>query len=112
MPPLLSAGIRAIAGRLDPWASESSRPYRIRKSLAILGSRRWQRNCAQRREASTMLGTMEQPGGYFCQVRFLCRLARSCLRRLCLLILLFRRFFNEPILVFSGGLEKWSGGVA
>ena len=36
--------------------------------------------------------------GYFCQVRFLWRLARSFLRRLCLLILLFRRFFNDPIL--------------
>jgi hypothetical protein len=34
---------------------------------------------------------------YFCQVRFLWRLARSFLRRLCLLILAFRRFFNEPI---------------
>gem|GEM_PF-1901899 len=35
--------------------------------------------------------------GYFCQVRFLCRLARSCLRRLCLLILLLRLFFSDPI---------------
>jgi hypothetical protein len=37
---------------------------------------------------------------YFCQVRFLCRWARSFLRRLCLLILAFRRFFNEPIAKF------------
>ena len=35
--------------------------------------------------------------GHFCQVRFLCRLARSFLRRLCLLILAFRRFLSEPI---------------
>ena len=34
---------------------------------------------------------------YFCQVRFLWRLARSCLRRLCLLILLLRLFFSDPI---------------
>lgn len=43
------------------------------------------------------------PGGaakrcrYFCQVRFLWRLARSFLRRLCLLIFAFRRFFSDPI---------------
>jgi len=37
------------------------------------------------------------PPYYFCQVRFLWRLARSFLRRLCLLIFAFRRFFNEPI---------------
>jgi hypothetical protein len=30
-------------------------------------------------------------------VRFLWRCARSFLRRLCLLILAFRRFFSEPI---------------
>ena len=35
--------------------------------------------------------------GYFCQVRFLWRLARSALRRLCLLIFALRRFFSEPI---------------
>ena len=35
--------------------------------------------------------------GYFCQVRFLWRCARSFLRRLCLFIFAFRRFFNEPI---------------
>jgi hypothetical protein len=35
---------------------------------------------------------------YFCQVRFLWRLARSFLRRLCLLILLLRRFFSDPII--------------
>ena len=40
--------------------------------------------------------------GYFCQVRFLWRLARSCLRRLCLLIFDFRRFFSDPIVVRSG----------
>jgi len=34
---------------------------------------------------------------YFCQVRFLCRLRRNFFRRLCLLILAFRRFFREPI---------------
>src|ERR1700683_5430868 len=38
---------------------------------------------------------------YFCQVRFLWRLARSFLRRLCLLILLLRRFFNDPIIISS-----------
>lgn len=37
------------------------------------------------------------PRAYFCQVRFLWRFARNCLRRLCLLIFAFRRFFNEPI---------------
>src|SRR5262249_10284066 len=35
---------------------------------------------------------------YFCQVRFLWRCARSFFRRLCLLILAFRRFFSEPII--------------
>jgi hypothetical protein len=34
---------------------------------------------------------------YFCQVRFLWRLARSCLRRLCLFIFDLRRFFSDPI---------------
>ena len=34
---------------------------------------------------------------YFCQVRFLWRLARSFLRRLCLLIFALRRFFSDPI---------------
>ena len=34
---------------------------------------------------------------YFCQVRFLWRWARSFLRRLCLFIFAFRRFFSEPI---------------
>ncbi len=36
---------------------------------------------------------------YFCQVRFLWRLARIFLRRLCLLIFDLRRFFSEPIFV-------------
>jgi hypothetical protein len=40
---------------------------------------------------------VEEAEAYFCQVRFLCRLARSCLRRLCLLIFALRRFFSEPI---------------
>jgi hypothetical protein len=35
---------------------------------------------------------------YFCQVRFLCRFARNALRRLCLLIFVFLRFFSEPII--------------
>src|SRR6185369_3536767 len=35
---------------------------------------------------------------YCCQVRFLWRCKRSFLRRLCLLILAFRRFFSEPII--------------
>ena len=39
--------------------------------------------------------------GYFCQVRFLWRLARSCLRRLCLLIFDLRRFFSEPIMLIQ-----------
>jgi|GEM_PF-4409698 hypothetical protein len=48
-------------------------------------NRRWRRpNSAKR-------------GDYFCQVRFLWRLARNCLRRLCLLIFDFRRFFSDPI---------------
>ena len=37
---------------------------------------------------------------YFCQVRFLWRCARNFLRRLCLLIFAFRRFFSEPIICF------------
>jgi hypothetical protein len=41
------------------------------------------------------------PPAYFCQVRFLWRLARSFLRRLCLFILLLRRFFNDPIIMCS-----------
>src|SRR5256885_2852902 len=45
----------------------------------------------------TTLFRSARTSNYFCQVRFLWRLARSCLRRLCLLILLFRRFFSEPI---------------
>src|SRR5437870_98548 len=45
------------------------------------------------------------PIAYFCQVRFLWRLARSCLRLLCLLILAFRRFFSEPILIFLPALQ-------
>lgn len=40
--------------------------------------------------------------GYFCQVRFLWRLARSFFRRLCLLIFDLRRFFNDPITVTAG----------
>jgi hypothetical protein len=47
---------------------------------------------------------LEKPEGaaldaspYFCQVRFLWRFARSCLRRLCLLIFALRRFFSDPI---------------
>jgi len=50
-----------------------------------------------------MCVVMETPEGarhYFCQVRFLWRLARNFLRRLCLLIFAFRRFFSEPILLF------------
>lgn len=39
--------------------------------------------------------------GYFCQVRFLWRFARSCLRRLCLLIFALRRFFREPIMLIQ-----------
>ncbi len=38
---------------------------------------------------------------YFCQVRFLWRLARNFFLRLCLLILLLRRFLSEPIFCFS-----------
>jgi hypothetical protein len=34
-------------------------------------------------------------------VRFLWRLARSFLRRLCLFILLLRRFFSDPIIMCS-----------
>jgi len=43
------------------------------------------------------IGGPAGPPGYFCQVRFLWRFARSFLRRLCLLIFALRRFFNEPI---------------
>jgi len=39
----------------------------------------------------------EEAEAYFCQVGFLCRLARNCFRRLCLLIFALRRFFSEPI---------------
>jgi hypothetical protein len=41
----------------------------------------------------------DESGLYFCQVRFLWRLARIFFRRLCLLILALRRFFNDPIVV-------------
>ena len=44
---------------------------------------------------------LPSPADYFCQVRFLWRLARSFLRRLCLLILLLRRFFSDPIMICS-----------
>ena len=43
----------------------------------------------------------KQSADYFCQVRFLWRLARSFLRRLCLLIFALRRFFSEPIGFFG-----------
>jgi hypothetical protein len=43
---------------------------------------------------------------YFCQVRFLWRCARSFLRRLCLLILALRLFFNEPIVCFDAILNE------
>ncbi len=55
------------------------------------------------RMGAAMCVVMETPEGarhYFCQVRFLWRLARNFLRRLCLLIFAFRRFFSEPILLF------------
>ena len=48
---------------------------------------------AERIAVATPKGPNTTPG-YFCQVRFLWRLARSFLRRLCLLILLLRRFFK------------------
>src|SRR5207237_6707687 len=52
----------------------------------------WYKNNKQ--PAATQLLELRGSGSlprrdYFCQVRFLWRLARSCLRRLCLLILLF-----------------------
>jgi hypothetical protein len=49
---------------------------------------------------------------YFCQVRFLWRCARSFLRRLCLLILAFRRFFNEPIVMAVCGWKSSAGCAA
>src|SRR5437588_8404239 len=51
---------------------------------------------------------LKSPLAYFCQVRFLWRFRRSFLRRLCLLIFAFRRFFNEPITdicIVSAGLR-------
>lgn len=44
----------------------------------------------------------ELGGAYFCQVRFLWRLERSFLRRLCLLIFDLRRFLSDPIFRFFG----------
>ena len=45
-------------------------------------------------EAQNM-GTGIKPAAY--HLRFLWRLAREALRRLCLLIFVLRRFFNDPI---------------
>src|SRR3989442_267372 len=57
---------------------------------AVPHSRDWpQINCT----------TVSATENYFCQVRFLCRCARSFFRRLCLLILALRRFFSEPIVL-------------
>ena len=44
------------------------------------------------------------PAAY--NLRFLWRLAREALRRLCLLILALRRFFNDPIFVSVSSLVK------
>jgi hypothetical protein len=55
---------------------------------------------ARKRVASATPKGPRPPPAYFCQVRFLWRLARSFLRRLCLFILLLRRFFNDPIIIF------------
>src|SRR5258705_12549244 len=58
--------------------------------------------------AKQRVDDLRSPGAYFCQVRFLWRLARSFLRRLCLLIFAFRRFFNEPMdgLWRNGAMEQ------
>src|SRR5580704_14675284 len=48
------------------------------------------------------------PPAYFCQVRFLWRLARSFLRRLCLLILLLRRFFSDPIMCVNNSPRQYT----
>ncbi len=53
--------------------------------------------------ATTANAATETDPAYFCQVRFLWRLARSCLRRLCLLIFAFRLFFKDPIKLVSNG---------
>ena len=48
-------------------------------------------------------------------LRFLWRLAREAFRRLCLLILVLRRFFNDPILLFlqlrSVNIPLYSVGI-
>jgi hypothetical protein len=74
-------------------------------------TRRWVVNSGSLDEQGIESNRATPPGGsepatlaqaptadYFCQVRFLWRCARSFLRRLCLLIFAFRRFFNEPII--------------
>ena len=60
-------------------------PWRTPKAARHPALRRERANCRANR------------AGYFCQVRFLWRFARSCLRRLCLLIFALRRFLIEPI---------------
>jgi len=50
-------------------------------------------------------------GPYFCQVRFLWRWARSFLRRLCLLILAFRRFLSDPIIDVRVNIPPCSTGT-
>jgi hypothetical protein len=58
------------------------RPFPVREWVALI----------------QLAGALAGLAGYFCQVRFLWRLARSFFRRLCLLIFAFRRFFSEPII--------------
>jgi hypothetical protein len=70
----------------------ANRSRRLRPLKILWGSAR-ALACPLRRLAEEFL----PPSAYFCHVRFLWRLARSCLRRLCLLIFDLRRFFSEPI---------------
>jgi hypothetical protein len=72
----------------------------FREARRIKGTKQEQRNRSPLLEVERLRWTKskdEEAEAYFCQVRFLCRLARSCLRRLCLLIFALRRFFSEPI---------------
>ena len=55
--------------------------------------------CEPRLMVGGFTGNSGSLAGYFCQVRFLWRLARDFFLRLCLLIFAFRRFFSEPMYV-------------
>src|SRR5215470_9749276 len=88
----MSSKYHSLGGTREPFWPRVSGSKLSRKNTAGHGT------CVSRSKKPPAI-----PSGlsYFCQVRFLCRCARSFFRRLCLLIFAFRRFFSEPINEFS-----------